>query len=104
MAPGKYCNPKIVASFYYNCPWEFMFSFKKSRFTLEFQMLRGQNVCCLLATSFKILVANTQFLVALVTNELQFWTLKSDIMIYKIVMVCHRIMDDQDVPMVKSQP
>ena len=54
----------------------FMFSFKKSPFTLEFQMPRGQNVSRLLATSFKILVANTQFLVALATSESQFRTLK----------------------------
>ena len=53
-----------------------MFSFKKKPFTLEFQMLRGQNVSRLLATSFKILVANTQSLVALATSELQFRTLK----------------------------
>ena len=53
----------------------FMFSFKKSPFTLEFQMLRGQKVSRLLATSFKILVANTQFLVALATSESQFRTL-----------------------------
>ena len=37
----------------------FMFSFKKSTFTLEFQMLMGQKVSHLLATSSKILVANT---------------------------------------------
>ena len=53
----------------------FMFSFKKSPFTLEFQMLRGQNVSHLLATSFKILVANTQSLVTLATSESQFRTL-----------------------------
>ena len=53
----------------------FMFSFKKSPFTLEFQMQRGQNVSRLLATSFKILVTNTQSLVALATSESQFWTL-----------------------------
>ena len=53
----------------------FMFSFKKSPFTLEFQMPRGQNVSHLLATSFKILVANTQSLVALATSESQFRTL-----------------------------
>ena len=53
----------------------FMFSFKKSPFTLEFQMPRGQNVSRLLATSFKILVANTQSLVALATSESQFRTL-----------------------------
>ena len=52
-----------------------MFSFKKSPFTLEFQMLRGQNVSRLVATSFKILVANTQSLVALATSESQFRTL-----------------------------
>ena len=49
----------------------FMFSFKKSPFTLEFQMPRGQNVSRLLATSFKILVAN-QSLVGLATSESQF--------------------------------
>ena len=53
----------------------FMFSVKKSPFTLEFQMPRGQNVSRLLATCFKILVANTQFLVALATSESQFRTL-----------------------------
>ena len=53
----------------------FMFSFKKTPFTLEFQMPRGQNVSRLLATSFKILVANTQSLVALATSESQFRTL-----------------------------
>ena len=53
----------------------FMFSFKKSLFTLEFQMPKGQNVSRLLATSFKILVANTQSLVALATSESQFRTL-----------------------------
>ena len=37
----------------------FMFSFKKSTFTLKFQMLMGQKVSRLLATSSKILVANT---------------------------------------------
>ena len=37
----------------------FMFSFKKSPFTLEFQMPRGQKVSRLLATSSKFLVANT---------------------------------------------
>ena len=37
----------------------FKFSFKKSPFTLEFQMPRGQKVSRLLATSSKILVANT---------------------------------------------
>ena len=52
-----------------------MFSFKKSPFTLEFQMPRGQNVSRLLVTSFKILVANTQSLVALATSESQFRTL-----------------------------
>ena len=52
----------------------FMFSFKNSPFTLEFEMLRQQKVSHLLATSFKILVANAQFLVALVSSELQFWT------------------------------
>ena len=55
-----------------------MFSFKKSPFTLEFQMPRGQNVSRLLATSFKILVANTQSLVALATSESQFRTLKEN--------------------------
>ena len=50
----------------------FMFSLKKKKpFTLEFQMPRGQNVSRLLATSFKILVANTQSLVALATSESQ---------------------------------
>ena len=34
-------------------------------------------VSCLLATSYKILVANTQFSVALATSELQFQTLPS---------------------------
>ena len=53
----------------------FVFSFKKSPFTLEFQMPRGQKVSRLLATSFKILVANTQFLVALATSQSQFRTL-----------------------------
>ena len=37
----------------------FIFSFKKSTFTLKFQMLMGQKVSRLLATSSKILVANT---------------------------------------------
>ena len=37
----------------------FMSSFKKSPFNLKFEMPRGQKVSCLLATSFKILVANT---------------------------------------------
>ena len=56
----------------------FMFSFKKKKpFNLEFQMPRGQNVSHLLATSFKILVANTQSLVALATSESQFRTLKA---------------------------
>ena len=49
----------------------FMLSFKKSPFTLEFQMPRGQKVSRLLATSSKFLVANAQFLVALATNQLQ---------------------------------
>ena len=39
----------------------FMFSFKKSPFTLEFQMPRGKKVSRLLATSSKFLVANAQF-------------------------------------------
>ena len=38
-------------------------------------MLRGQKVSRLLVTSFKILVANTQFLVALATSQSQFRTL-----------------------------
>ena len=54
----------------------FTFSIKKSPFTLEFQMLREQKVSCMLATSFKILVANTQFLVRLATSESQFLTLQ----------------------------
>ena len=49
----------------------FMFSFKKSPFTLEFQMPRGQKVSRLLATSSKFLVANAQFLVALATSQSQ---------------------------------
>ena len=53
----------------------FMFSFNKSLFTLEFQMPKGQIVSRLLATIFKILVANTQSLIALATSESQFRTL-----------------------------
>ena len=49
--------------------------FKKNPFTFEFRMLREQKVSRLLATSFKILVANTQVLVALATSGSQFRTL-----------------------------
>ena len=66
----------------------FMFSFKKSPFTLEFQMPRGQNVSRLLATSFKILVANTQSLVALATSESQFRTLY-ELHMYMKIMQCN---------------
>ena len=52
-----------------------MFSLKKSPFTLEFQMPMGQKVGRLLATSSKILVVNTKFLVALATSQSQFRTL-----------------------------
>ena len=52
-----------------------MLSFKKSPFTLEFQMPRGQKVSRLLATSSKFLVANAQFLVALATSQSQCRTL-----------------------------
>ena len=48
-------------------------------------MPRGQNVSRLLATSFKILVANTQFLVALATSESQFRTL----LITEFVAICN---------------
>ena len=51
------------------------FLLKKSPFTLEFQMLRGQKVSRLLATSSKFLVANAQFLVALATSQSQCRTL-----------------------------
>lgn len=44
-------------------------------------MPRGQKVSNLLVTSSKILVANTQFLVALATSQSQFWTLITDIYI-----------------------
>ena len=53
----------------------FMFSFKKSPFTLEFQMPRGKKVSRLLATSSKFLVTNAQFLVALATSQSQCRTL-----------------------------
>ena len=46
-------------------------------------MPRGQNVSRLLATSFKILVANTQSLVTLATSESQFRTLFS---LFSVIM------------------
>ena len=52
-----------------------MLSFKKSPFTLEFQMSRAQKVSRLVATSSKFLVANAQFLVALATSQSQCRTL-----------------------------
>ena len=60
MALGKYGDRKIVASFYYNLSMGALcFLFKKGLFTLDFQVPRGQKVSRLLATSFKIRVANT---------------------------------------------
>ena len=49
-------------------PWELCVFFIKNPFylQLEFQMPRKQKVSCLLATSFKILVTITLFLVATV--------------------------------------
>lgn len=52
----------------------FMFCFKKSSFTMEFQMPRGQKLSYMLATSYKILVTNTSFLVTLMTSQSQFLT------------------------------
>ena len=34
MAPGKYGERKIAASFYYNCPWELYVFFYKKPFYL----------------------------------------------------------------------
>lgn len=68
-------NRKIVTLFCYNCPLEHYVFFKKSPFTWNFQMQMGQKVSHLLVTSSKILVANTKFLVGLVTSQSQFRTL-----------------------------
>ena len=46
----------------------------KKLFTLEFQMPRGQKLSYMLATSYKILVTNTTFLVTLMTSQSQFLT------------------------------
>ena len=41
MAPGKYGDRKIVASFYYNCPQESFVFFLKKPFYLEISNAKG---------------------------------------------------------------